>query len=39
MYELVKVDHTSDEMLHLERGQTFSGMLLDQAVRESCMHG
>jgi hypothetical protein len=39
MYKLVEGDHTSGEMLHLERGQTFSEMLLDQAVRESCMHG
>ena len=36
MYKLVEVDHSSDELLHLERGLTFSGMLQDQAVRESC---
>jgi hypothetical protein len=34
-YKLVEVDRSSDEMLHLERGWTFSGMLQDQAIRES----
>jgi hypothetical protein len=39
MYKLVEVDRSSDELLHLEHGQTFSGMLQDQATRESCKLG
>ena len=39
VYKLVEVDHSSDELLHLEHGQTFSGMLQDQAIRESCELG
>jgi hypothetical protein len=39
MNKSVEVDRSSDQLLHLEHGQTFSVMLQYQANRESCKIG